>query len=654
MRKESSTRLNMMTGWFRCHLDLIPPVISRCLASCVQFYILSVSYFYHLLTCLCFLLLPQFPDANTNPRVLMAESEAKGGVLASVSPLTWTCPEGHVLKYRRRPLLSSCIFIFCFYILERAAMYMLKTFLYLFFERNLNVNPFLPTLSYLLIAIFYGLQDMLPIFGSILTDGYLGGYNSVVIFGFMFVFGLAVSAIVAGGGSMAPTGLVWCSMLAMFGLVAMSAGTLSSTLTSFGGQQFHPTAQVSSGSRFFSLMLPIGALGSIVGIFIAIIVYASYDLKTVVLSTAIVGGIGYFAFLSGSLLYVKRCIHSSNFTRNFFLVWDCIKSRSFEQNKASNGGKYQDKLIDEFRLMARLLPIFACLIPLYAGQLQVLTTFRSLGYRLWRPTNVFVSNDGKYLLPQEVLLLVEPVVAVILSLVLNHVLWPLCRRFNSNLPTHLTRLVFGAFMIAAGFFASYGFTRYLQTSFTSESQIKAQVSIFNLVPMLVLFSLGQSLIMSSGYELSYSHSSSSLKSVSVSLFLVIYSIGSIFAIGEFAAFRPYIDEPGRSMANGLSMQHSLVARYDVYFLINGCFSLVSVIALISLRRYHNTTRAMKIDADLCDKMMSIALGRVLSSKKSNDVEQGETMLVTKHTIVFEDGDYQENDENEMIITGGSR
>ena len=572
----------------------------------------------------------------------MAEAEAKTGGVASNSPLTWTCPEGHVFKYRRRPLLTSCIFIFCFYILERAAMFMLKTFLYLFFERNLNVNPYLPTLSYLLIAIFYGLQDMLPIFGSILTDGYMGGYNSVVIFGFMFVFGLAVSAIVAGSGTLAPSGLVWCSMLAMFGLVAMSAGTLSSTLTSFGGSQFHPTQQVSSGSRFFSLLLPIGSLGSIVGIFLAIIVYASYDLKTVVLSTAIVGAIGYAVFLSGSLLYVKRCVHSSTFMRSFGLVWDCIKSRSFDDNKLSNGGKYEDKLIDDFRLMARLLPIFASLIPLYSGQLQVLTTFRSLGYRLWRPTNFIVSDSSQSLLPQEILLLVEPVCAVVLSLILNQILWPICKRFNSNLPTHLTRLMLGAFLIAAGFFASYGFSRYLM-SFDSELTIKDQVSIFNLVPMLVLFSFGQSLIMSSGYELSYSHSPSAFKNVSVSLFLVIYSIGSIFALCEFAGFKSLLDEPNRSRLVEEAVSNPLAARFDVYFLLNGCFSLVSLIALMCLRNYYNATRAMKIDHDLRDKMMSIALRRVLgghsnSTKRTINDDAASAIYDNKNTIVFEENE----------------
>ena len=533
----------------------------------------------------------------------MAEAEAKGGYVASTAPLTWTCPEGHVFKYRRRPLLSSCIFIFCFYILENAAMYMLKTFLYLFFERNLNVNRFLPTLSYLLIAIFYGLQDMLPIFGSILTDGYLGGFNSVVIFGFLFVFGLSVSAIVVTGGDGSPTGLVWCAMLAMFGLVAMSAGTLSSTLTSFGGSQFHPKEHVSSGSRFFSCLLPLGALGSIVGIFIAIMVYASNDLKSLVLSTAIVAGAGYFIFLSGSLLYVKRCVHSSSFMRNFVLVWDCIKSRSFDQNKLSKGGKYQDKLVDDVRLMARMLPIFASLIPLYAGQLQVLTTFRSLGYRLWRPTNFLVSdNPHADLLPQEILLLVEPVSAVVLSLTLNQIVWPICKRFNSSLPTHLVRLCVGAALISIGFFASFGFSRYLMT-FQNEIYVKDQVSIFNLVPMLVVFSIGQYLIVSSGYELSYSHSP--MKGVSVSLFLVIYSIGSVFALFGFLGFQSLIDEPGRTPSKGLNTDSPLAARFDLYFLTNGCFSLGSLIALICLGKFYAKTREMKIERDLREKMLSV-------------------------------------------------
>jgi len=508
---------------------------------------------------------------------------------------------------------------------------MLKTFLYLFFERNLTVDPFSPTLSYLLVSVFYGLQDILPIFGSILTDGYLGGYTSIVIFGFIFVFGLSVSAFVAAPGSAATSGLVWCSMLAMFGLVAMSAGTLSSSLTAFGGSQFHPIHQASSGGRFFSFILNFLNLGAIVGITIALIVLSMYDFKTVLLATAIVGGIGYIAFLSGSWMFVKRCVHSSSFFQTFNLAWDCLKNRSFEKNKRSNGGIYSDKLVDDLSMMLRLVPIFAVLIPLYIGQLQVLTTFRTLGYRLWRPQNFL---NGKPM-PQEVLLFVEPITAGLLSFILDQIVWPMYHRFGWSVPTHLSRMCIGGFSIATGFFASYGFYRYFMMGMT-EVDIKASVSIFNLVPMLALFAIGQSLIVSSGYQMSFSVASDRIKGVSVSLFLVVYAIGSVIASIQYEGFKSMIDEPNREVSDGLSMTNAATSRFDIYFFVNGCLSIGSVIGLVLLRNYYARTRQMKIDAEVREKIMDIAV-RVIKQQQREESESSDQPREEQqnHVIVFD-------------------
>jgi dipeptide/tripeptide permease len=449
--------------------------------------------------------------------------------------------------------------------------------------------------------VFYGLHDILPIFGSILTDGYLGGYLSIVIFGFIFVFGLSVSALVASPGSTAPTGLAWCSLLAMC-LVAISAGTLSSSLTVFGGSQFHPIHQASSGGRFFSWIFNFSHFGAILGISIAFIVLSLYNFKTVLMATAIMAGIGYISFISGSWTYVKRCAHGVS---NLGLVWDCLWARSFEKNKVSNGGKYSDKLVDDLAMMLRLVPIFGALIPLYIGQLQVLTTFRTIGYRLWMPINVL---NGKSL-PQEILLFVEPATAFLLSFVLDGCIWPLYHRFGRSVPTHLTRLTIGGISIAIGFFASFGFYRYFQQ--LSEIDVKSTLSIYYLFPMLVLFAIGQTLIMSSGYQMSYTIVPERMKGFSVSLFLLTYALGSLLAMGEFAGFKLLIDEPGRLVADGLRLSSPTESRFDLYFLMNGCLSIASVLCLVLLRNYYSKSRQMKIEADLRQRMIDIAVRRVV-------------------------------------------
>jgi dipeptide/tripeptide permease len=356
-------------------------------------------------------------------------------------------------------------------------------------------------------------------------------------------------------------------------------------------------------------------LGAIIGISIAIIVLSLYDFKTVIIATAAIAGVGYMTFMAGSWTFVKRCAHASS--TNFQLVWDVVKARSFEKNKLSNGGSYPDRVVDDLLAMLRLVPIFAALIPLYIGQIQVLTTFRTIGYRLWMPTNLL---NGKRL-PQEILLFVEPFTAVVFSLVLDGIIWPAYHRFGKGLPTHLTRLTVGGISIAIGFFASYGFYRYYWfDSGLSEIEVKATVSIFNLVPMLVLFAIGQSLIMSSGYQMSYTVVPERLRGFSVSVFLVVYAMGSILATCEFSGLQSLIDEPGKFFGDekgtGVTSSSDAPPRFDLYFLINGCLSIGSVVCLVLLRNYYAKTRQMKIDSDLRQRMLDIAVRRIIDAQTS--------------------------------------
>ena len=518
-------------------------------------------------------------------------------------------------------MLSSCLFIFCFFILERASVFMLKTFLYFFMERTLDIDPFTPTSGYILISLFFGIHDMAPILVSVVNDGFLGGYKSLVLFGFVFVFGISLIALFNGSWFAAPLGPAWCSIFALLTLVAVSAGGLVPSLTAFGGSQFHPQEQTSQGSRFFTFIFAALNLGALIGVAIAIIIQAQYAYRYVLLWCAVSGLLGYLLFLAGSGLYVKRCVHSSTALRTIRLICQCALRFSFDKNRRSNGGNFDDELVDDVRIFYRLVPVFLCLIPLYLGQLQVFTTFRTLGYKLLRPESFF----NKTSMPPEIILVVDPITAILCSLLLDQLVFPLLSN-RRLMCTHLTRLTIGAVCVALGFFVSFALQRVLMTQYASELDLRFGVSIFYLVPQLVLFSVGQFLIVSSGYALAYTHAPDSIRAVSVSVFSMIYSTGSILSIIVFACMRPWLDEAGRSVWEGSSTDHSIESRLDVYFLLIGCMSTLSVVGLVSLRKFYEKTRLMRIDREVEKKAIRLVLDRIQSQLKEHKVQYSPVVM----------------------------
>ena len=563
---------------------------------------------------------------NVFPRVIMASSEQICGGMSGVdqkSHNTWMCPEGHSFKFRRRPLVSSCVFIFCFFILERASAFMLKTFLYFFFERTLELDPFTPTSGYILISVFFGIHDMAPILISILNDGFLGGYKTIALFGFVYVFGLSLIALFNGSWFPVPLGPSWCSIFALLTLVAVSAGGLVPALTAFGASQFHPQEQTVAGSKFFTFIFVALNLGAIIGVVTAVLLQAQFQYGYVLLACAAAGCLGYIVFLAGTSTYVKRCVHSSQALSTLKLIAHVAWRRSFSKNRASNGGQFSDELVDDVCIFYRLLPVFICLIPLYLGQLQAFTTLRSMGYKLLRPGE-FLERQK---MPAELILLVEPVTAVLASVLFDQVLFPWLTR-QKKMWTHLTRLTVGAVLISLGFFTAFALQRFMMEY--SELELKNSLTIFCLVPQLVLFALGQFLIVSSGYALAYTHAPDSIKAVSVSVFSLIYSFGSVLSVCIFAAMRSWLDEPDRKAWDGSFVDESITARFDVYYLIVASLCCCAVFGLVSLRRFYSDTRDMKIEREIEQKALQLVLVRLelqLTSPTSSTTDSRNTCRV---------------------------
>jgi dipeptide/tripeptide permease len=536
----------------------------------------------------------------------MGESKGTEGVdvIPLNQPLTWTCPEGHMFRFRRRPLLSSCMFIFCFLIMERAAVYCLRTFLFRRIEKAVATSMQDATTGYVWISLYNGLYDLSPILLAVLSDTYLGNFKAIVVFGFTFVFGLVLVFLLNSSSLLASTAApLWLNGIGLF-IVTICAGGLLPLLTSFGARQFHPQSQTASGSRFFSLVYPMASLGAIIGTIIAVFVYTgTRKFAMVLLSAAILGGLGWLGFIFGTKLYIERCMHSQTARRFFSLVFDCVRKLSVSKNCASNGGKYPNAFVGDFALVFRLVPVFVCLIPLYLGQLQFFTMLRAVASQLATPNFAFSRR-----MPAEMLQLTEPLTAIAVSFILNEFLYPLLRRRNL-MPSHLTRLTAAAFLIVIGFVGCLLVTMAQRSRALTQTELGAEgipsLSIFVLIGPLVLFAVGQLLITSSGLELSWSYAPDGFKSISVALFSGIYAMGSILSVGLFGAL-PRVSEAQTSIG------YATFARNRLYFVVCICLAGVSFISLICLRRFHAVTRERKIARDVEKRALEIAKARLYS------------------------------------------
>jgi hypothetical protein len=92
-----------------------------------------------------------------------------------------------------------------------------------------------------------------------------------------------------------------------------------------------------------------------------------------------------------------------------------------------------------------------------------------------------------------------------------------------------------------------------------------------------------------------------LKSVSVALFSSIYAFGSLISLGLFGTI-------GKIGKSGL----------EIYSAICGGLALVSLLGLTLMRPWYRRTRQMKIDRDIEERAIAIALARLGEENKFSE------------------------------------
>ena len=133
---------------------------------------------------------------------------------------------------------------------ERFSFYGMKTILHTFFTESLLFSDDSATAS---VHAFTMLAYFFPLFGAVLSDAYLGKFKTILYLSIVYCFGnltLSVTAI-PGVTNHGDHPHWWGAALGLL-LLAIGTGGIKPCVSSFGGDQFHPS-QTEALQLYFSL-----------------------------------------------------------------------------------------------------------------------------------------------------------------------------------------------------------------------------------------------------------------------------------------------------------------------------------------------------------------------------------------------------------------
>ncbi|VDO88583.1 unnamed protein product [Heligmosomoides polygyrus] len=405
-------------------------------------------------------------------------------------------PAGGFLEIARRwPKQTLCILgnELC----ERFCYYGMRTVLTLYLMTVLMFSSDTATAVY---HAFACVAYTSPILGSIIADGYIGKYWTILSISCLYAFGQALLSFTA---IFPPQTFVhpYLDLLSIF-LVGLSTGGIKPCVPAFGADQF-PKNETRMISLFFGFFYVVTNCGSLVSTFITPIfrVQSCFDAETCFpLAFGVPAAlmvVSIVVFITGTPLYIMSPPKENVIASVFYVVFVTIKKKftshenvnhwldhAMEGHNCDSDDRcqdlflsfFQEKLIEDVKALFRVLVLFIP-IPMF--------------YALWEQQGSrwivqATKMDGEVtswltIYPDQVHV-VNPLMIIILVPVFQMVIYPNLQKIGAC-PTLLQRIGLGGFLAAVAFIIS-GFVQLKidQTMPDTPNATHAFVSIINSFP----------------------------------------------------------------------------------------------------------------------------------------------------------------------------
>lgn len=505
------------------------------------------------------------------------------------SKLTWTDKSGNTYTYYEKPLLRVCSFILIQEACERLAFYGLtptfKPFLRDFYGFSDDAaNSF--------IFIFNGLSYASPIISAIISDTFLGVYNTILVFSAVYFAGLVMVCVAAIDG----IDQVWMLYVGVWFLLSLGTGGIKSCISVLGGQQIHPS-QKETMTSFFTLFYAAINFGAIVGGFAVPAVcdevsyVAGYAIPVVAfaLATAVL--------VIGSKRYVKVKPEGSVVLQICRVIGSAIASLSLKKCRKSQGGKYDDHFIDDAASLFSLIPFFAMIIPFMVAYMQISTVYES-------QTATMNRYIGSWQMPTPYMCNIDPIAVIVGAFVMDKLVYPKLRAMN-KMPTIPLRVSFGFLLASAANWCAMGVEMLIMSSSPNS------VSVWLQVPQFSLIAFGEIFVFATALEVAYTKSPDSLKTVATAFYLLAMSISSFISRAIGGACKPWFE----------------VKRYDLYYIVLASLCGAFAVLAFFLRGYFERAFA-RAEAQ---KEISASRNSLIVVKTEEATEESEVPVMEKGT-----------------------
>jgi dipeptide/tripeptide permease len=335
---------------------------------------------------------------------------------------------------------------------ERFSYYGMKAILVLFLTNALNFADDTATAIY---HAFNVVCYFMPIFGAMISDGWLGKFRTILYVSMIYGLGnivMTLSAIPFDGDF-----LVWLPFIGLT-LIALGTGGIKPCVSAFGGDQFTPDQQRQKSS-FFSLFYMSINVGSLLSTILTPLIRSNvfcfgescYAVAFGIPAALMITSVGIFAI--GSPWYTKIPAGDNVLGRLFGCVWLGIKGKcccccSSKQEKKDHwldygDDKYGKQFVADVKDLMRVLWLFLPLPVFWA-------LFDQQGSRWTLQATQMNGDFGSFVMQPDMVQVCNPLFVVILVPILESMIYPCLDKLHiPNTP--LQRMVWGMLFAAIAF-----------------------------------------------------------------------------------------------------------------------------------------------------------------------------------------------------------
>ncbi|KAF4732480.1 hypothetical protein FOZ63_000262, partial [Perkinsus olseni] len=473
---------------------------------------------------------------------------------------------GNIYHYFENPMFMACVFILMQEFCERLAFYGLTPNLQLFLKSYLGYSDSAAD-SY--VSSFNAILYVTPLLAGVLADTLVGVYHTILGFSILYMLGLVLLTL----ASIRSITEAWMIHLSLLVLITVGAGGIKACVNVMGAQQMHPEEHQELITRFFTYFYASINLGSIIGGVVTPILLQEVSYTASFLFPLAFFVIATIVLVIGDFMnrYVKAKPQGSAVLKVGEVAFFSVVKCSLEKNKKSKGGKFEDEFIEDARVFFRLIPLFVLTIPFNMAYNNMTTTFLTQGFKMDR--NTFGWN-----MPAALMQNVDPIAVVLVSLFVDRALFPILRR-RGLMPPVLVRYCIGSLLGALSLVAA------VIVEYAVNSRPLYTVSIWWQIPQFVLIAAGEIFLVSTSYEVAFTHAPPELKAVASAVNLCFTAVANALSAAMFQLASPWLPnfDPGSARAEP--------SHYDYYYYVLIGLCLIGAIGSLAFVPYYRKVHA---------------------------------------------------------------